>query len=317
MRMSLKYLFMKHLSLRLATVSALATLSALAALAISPSLATAGTILFIGNDGATPGIFTPTDTAMFNRLTGVLGHTVTMMDDNNVAAPGLAAAMDMIIISNTASSGAVANVWGTIPGTDNDGSNLRAYGHPILNFQGGTNVVVPMGLIGNTAPAIGNGTFTNDSMNILLPAHPLAAGLSGLLPVVTGAPGTVPFSSFGTESGATLGRKIVADADIVGTYFTAALGGHQLGGIVALELGDALGNPLADANYIAAAPSRRVNLFLEKTTFDVLNADGLKLFDAAVGYTMAGPKVPEPSTVVLTGLALLGLVARRVVRREK
>ncbi len=291
----------------------LAVLAALAGFAGAAASARAGDILFIGNDGTTPGVFSPTDMAMVSRLTTVLGHTVTMLDDNNTTAPMVAMSNQLVLISNSSSSGAIANVWGTVPGTDNDASHLRSYGCNVLAFEAGNGVTINLGFVGSTTA--GNGTFPAANLNILMPAHPLAAGLSGAsVPVVTAA---ANFSSFGTESGVTLGRTIVPSADVVATYFTAALGGHNLGAIVALEQGDALGNPASDPDFVATAPSRRVGFFLESTTFDVLNADGLALFDAAVNYAISGPCVPEPSAWLLGALGFIGLLVQRRVAGKR
>jgi PEP-CTERM motif len=285
----------------------LITLAVVAGLAIPATLVQASSILFIGNDGATPGVFTPTDTAMIARL-GALGHTVTAVDDGDPTGPAQAVGKPLIVISNTTSSATIASIWGTTPGTDNDGALLRAFSGNILNFQGGNGVVVNLGLLTTPLPfGGGNGSFAGGDLNILMPAHPLAAGLSGTsVPVVSAA---ATFASFGTESGPTLGRTIISSADVIATF--SALG-HNAGAIVDLEPGDLLGTPaVVDPDQVATAPGRRVSMFLEKTTFDVLNADGLKLFDAAVGYA-----VPEPSTWALATLGMLGLATLRFVRRS-
>ena len=44
-----------------------------------------------------------------------------------------------------------------------------------------------------------------------------------------------------------------------------------------------------------AAPARRVHIFLDSDTFALLNADGLKLFDAAVRWAANLPSNPPPS----------------------
>ena len=51
---------------------------------------------------------------------------------------------------------------------------------------------------------------------------------------------------------------------------------------------------------VGTAPARRVNLFLQNDTFDSLNADGLKLFDAAVSWA-TGPAAPTIQPPVLQG----------------
>ena len=50
------------------------------------------------------------------------------------------------------------------------------------------------------------------------------------------------------------------------------------------------------------SPARRVNFFLNDTSFDSLNATGLQLFDAGAQYVGAG--VPEPSIGALAGIAI-------------
>jgi hypothetical protein len=89
-----------------------------------------------------------------------------------------------------------------------------------------------------------------------------------------------------------------------GTHTVAAVAGdlsrREPGGspIIIARLDDGSNHPSLYAYEAGAAmssgtpPARRVHLFLKNETFAVLNADGLRLFDAAAGWAM-GEAVPS------------------------
>ena len=162
-----------------------AALAVMAGLAIPASLASAGNILFIGNDGTTPGIFNAADTAMIARLSGALGHTVTALDDR-VATPADGVGKGLIIISSTVGSGPIRDQWnsGGVVASGGDGAIMRNWPCPVMNFENGLSD--ELGFMNASA---GQGIYPNAGssypaagvdINILLPAHPLAAGLAGV-----------------------------------------------------------------------------------------------------------------------------------------
>jgi hypothetical protein len=98
------------------------------------------------------------------------------------------------------------------------------------------------------------------TLTITNPGHPLAAGLPA-------------------------GNRVVATAS--GDFSWGEPGGRPT---IIARLNDGSNHPCLYAYEAGAAmssgtaPARRVHLFLQNNTFSFLNADGLKLFDAAVGW---------------------------------
>ncbi|MBI2825089.1 MAG: PEP-CTERM sorting domain-containing protein [Planctomycetia bacterium] len=290
-----------------------------AALLTAAGTSRAGNILFLA--GTLP--LSAADQNIVNRMT-TLGYTVTAMDDN-VAVPADMVGKQLLVVSSTVGSGSVRNQWNSTGPvtTGGDGALLRNLAYPVLDFenglsdeigfviatQGGQGVVVNAG---SSYPAAGN------DINIVAPAHPLAAGLAGGFQPVYTVNGSAE-TTFGSTSFGTFGNRITPDADIIAMMTATATFGLPTDasnvGIIALEQGDTLGNAAVDPDYAVISPCRRVGFLLEDTNFGNLNANGLSLFDAAVNYAAATACVPEPGTLVLAGLGLVGLVAyRRRVR---
>jgi hypothetical protein len=110
------------------------------------------------------------------------------------------------------------------------------------------------------ATSMGN-AGSQTALNITQAGHPLAAGLpAGIRTVATVA----GYFSWGEPGGSPIVIARLSD------------GSHPC--LYAYEAGAAMSSGLA--------PARRVHLFLQNETFAVLNADGLRLFDAAVGWAM-------------------------------
>jgi hypothetical protein len=106
------------------------------------------------------------------------------------------------------------------------------------------------------------------TLNITNAGHPLAAGLpAGIRTVTTVAGGF----AWGEPGGSPI---IVARLN----------DGSSHPCLYAYEAGAAMSS--------GTAPARRVNLFLQNDTFVSLNADGVKLFDAAVGWAIGQAAVP-------------------------
>jgi len=99
------------------------------------------------------------------------------------------------------------------------------------------------------------------ALNITNPSHPLAAGLAAGVRTVATVAGDF---SWGEPGGS---PTIIARLND---------GSHPC--LYAYETGAAM--------VTGTAPARRVHLFLQNNTFSSLNADGLKLFDAAVGWAV-------------------------------
>jgi len=193
------------------------------------------------------------DLAVYNRLTATLGHSVAAIDDSASTAAD-AAGRDLVVVSGSVSSGEVGNKFNYI-------------GVPVLNYEGSNWNDFKLS-------ADGAGGAATD-LDILLPNHPLAAGLSaGVHTVVTAS------SQFSGGDAATLGAGAQVVANVVGLgrpgivdYTTGALLSDQ---------GSAQALP---------APATRIGYFLRGVDGGTgaqsrLNADGLALFDAAVAYAL-------------------------------
>ena len=112
--------------------------------------------------------------------------------------------------------------------------------------------------------ATGLGTVASQTtLNITNAGHPLAAGLTAGIRTVATVAGAFAWGEPG-------GNPIIIARLNDGSH--PCLYGYETG--AAMSSG--------------TAPARRVNLFLQNKTFAGLNADGLKLFDAAVGWAV-GP----------------------------
>ena len=110
------------------------------------------------------------------------------------------------------------------------------------------------------ATSLGN-AGSQTALNITQAGHPLAAGLPAGIRTVATVAGDF---SWGEPGGSPIVIARLSD------------GSHPC--LYAYEAGAAMSSGLA--------PARRVHLFLQNETFAVLNADGLRLFDAAVGWAM-------------------------------
>jgi hypothetical protein len=104
------------------------------------------------------------------------------------------------------------------------------------------------------------GTLASQTtLNVVEPAHPLAAGLSGLV-TVTRAARTI---SFGVPN-----ANAVAVARPNGSATRAVIFGYERGAVMPGR----------------TAPGRRVGFFFENTTANALTGAGWSLFDAAVRW---------------------------------
>jgi hypothetical protein len=197
---------------------------------------------------ANPAALNAADTAVRDRLQNVLGKTVTV-----VAALGIAASAadgkDLIVISSTVSSGDVGNTFQTTP-------------VPVLSWEQALQDNFNETL--DTATDHG-GAAATDQINIISTSHPLAAGFP--LGPLTISAGTFGFS-WGLPN-----ANAVSVATVVGTPGQVVLYGYETG---------------ASLMNGQTAPARRMNFPGDDNSFASLNANGLKLFDAAVAWAGVG-----------------------------
>ena len=144
------------------------------------------------------------------------------------------------------------------------GAKFRDVAVPVINWEHA--VQDDYGF--TTAANLGT-AGSQTTLNITNPGHPLAGGLSaGTRTIATG-----PVAFTWGEPG---GSPII---------ITRLSSGSTNPCIYAYEAGAAMAT--------GTAPARRVNLFLQNDTFASLNADGLKLFDAAVSWAIGQAAAPR------------------------
>jgi uncharacterized repeat protein (TIGR02543 family) len=158
----------------------------------------------------------------------------------------------------------------------NVGTKFRDVAVPVINWE--YLLQDDFGFTGNT-DALRNTVGLQTQINITNTAHPLAAGLSGIKPVTT----TQSTFSWGEPVGSPVIIARLNDGS-----------GHPC--LYAYETGAALSS--------GTAAARRVHLFLNNDTFALLNANGQKLFDAAVSWATGQTPPPLPAPPTLTGVTL-------------
>lgn len=145
-------------------------------------------------------------------------------------------------------------------GSDNVGARLRGSIVPLVTWD--TRLFGDLGLTGPTA-GTDHGPVKQSRIGIVDPAHPLAAGRSGLVTVTTER---TTLSWGKPAAGAAIVARLPANAS------RSMIFAYEKGmGMVGLT-----------------APARRVGLFLGDTAAVRLTADGWALFDAAVRWASGG-----------------------------
>ena len=179
-----------------------------------------------------------------NRLE-ILGFQVTVKDDNYVSSSD-ANGMGLVLISSTVNSGSV-------------GSKFTSVTVPVIVWE--SYVLDDMKMTGPTAGSDYGQNGNYNSLSITDSSHPLSAGLSGTVQVLT----TSNSMRWGwtTASGVAKAAKIAGQSSRYGIFGfdtnVSMYGGFK-------------------------APARRVSLFLDDNTATSLTANGVKLFDAAVAW---------------------------------
>jgi hypothetical protein len=200
-----------------------------------------------------PAALNASDSGIKARLES-LGYTVTTVAD---AASQTAHAVnkDMVIVSSTVGSGAVNVKFRDVP-------------IPVINWEQALQDDFMMTIdSGDFRGTLGNQT----SLNIVLPDHPLAAGLQAGTHVILTTPQTY---SWGVPDENAAVIATLADNPARALIYAYEPGSSMIGNFV--------------------APARRIHLFLEDNTFAALNEAGLRLFDAAVAYALQQDEDPIP-----------------------
>lgn len=186
---------------------------------------------------ADPGALNSTDTAVQQRLTA-LSFTVVLADDNTVVV-GDTLNQELVFISDSVNEGAL-------------GATLCDARAPVIVAKAALYDEMNLTAAGN------NGSEVNQtSIDIIDPAQPMAAGLAGTVPLLTGS------NNIGwavTQPGAQQVASITGDPGRI-TIF---------------------GYPASANITCAALPARRVGFPLAAGA--ALTLEGWRLFDAAVNW---------------------------------
>jgi len=201
-----------------------------------------------------------------------LRHRADHLDDSGVPANANFAAL--IVVSSTVGSGNITK-YRDVPAPILDWEWAAFDGLALTAFDG-------VALAGVTNIDITNAT------------HPLAAGFpTGVRTVFTPPSAQMAVANVG---------DLAASVTIVAT----AADGSGSPTLFGVEKGAALQpDPISGAPVTAAA--RRTGIFLGGDTFTTLNADGLKLFDAAVRWTAnlsAAPPTFNPAVISAGSVSL-------------
>ncbi len=218
-----------------------------------------------------PPVLQPSDDALKAFLES-LGHTVTYFDDDGTALDmkAAAAAADVVFISESPGS---AKVQAKI----NEIATPMVVGEPWAWDQMG------LGTLTTGASAEGVNVATTD-IEIAAPGHPLAAGLTGTVTVLTGLTGprgTARFSTDTPGSNATvIARATLSDGVTYDVIFV-----YEKGATLPLLPADGTPNKAADI---------RVCFGFDELSYLVWNENAFKLFEAAINFALGIRFQPQP-----------------------
>jgi hypothetical protein len=203
-------------------------------------------IFLVGNPAAP----NASEIAIRNRLQSEFGFEATFVDDDS-AVPANANAAALIVVSSTVGSGNI--------------TKYRDVTAPIIDWEWAAYDGLALTAFDGMALA------AVTQIDITNAAHPLAAGFpTGVRTLFTAPAAQMAVATAG---------DLAASVTIVAT----AADGSGNPALFGVEKGAALQPDPSGAPVTAAA--RRTGIFLGGDTFTTLNADGLKLFDAAVRWT--------------------------------
>ena len=220
----------------------------------SPTKALGDNILFIVNaDQASY----PND-ALIGDFLESLGHTITYFDDSEdeAATEAAAAAADLVWISESVGSGNVANEITEI-------ETPMVVGEPYCWDE-----------MGMTRAGGSTSDVASTDITIVSPGHPMAAGLSGTVTVltdITGSAGTAQFANGDAGDEAT----VIATATLADGQTYDIIMVYEKGAKLAVPPGDGSGQIAADI---------RIGMFFHYYAHDVLNENAFALIEAAVRY---------------------------------
>lgn len=215
----------------------------------------AAKILYVGalqaNGSATAG-----DQSVINRLSSVMGHQVTLIDDDAVVASD-ATGKDLVIVSSSVNATSV-------------NTKLQLVPVPVINWERALTDDFLLTGTGNTMTS-----QTDLSVTTLGQTHPLGGGFpSGPLTVRTSS------GTFNTAANSSVapGVKVIATASSTGGTPEAPVV-TTLPVILAVEKGQMLRSS-------TIAPAARIHTFLADDGLTPLSASGIALFDACITHAL-------------------------------
>jgi hypothetical protein len=194
------------------------------------------------------------DEALVARLE-TLGFAAVVVADS-ILSPGDADGMDLVVISESVPSASVA------------GAILAPARVPLLCLE--PSQLAGLGMTGTSSGTDFGSVAGATQVQIVAPAHPLAAGLSGAPTVLSAA------ASLGWGKPAGTAAKV---ATVIGDSGKATVFGYEAGAVMAS----------------ARARGRRVGWFASVAAVAGLSPDGWRMFDAAVRWAT------RPVAVVFNG----------------
>ena len=206
-----------------------------------PTISVTTPVLFV--TGSTT--LNASDAAVKARLEA-LNHTVTVKD-GTTATTADATGQALVLISSSVTPTSV-------------GTKFRTVTVPVITWESG--LFNNMGMTGSLNKDFGTKT-AQTQVTITNPGHPLAAGLTGTVTVVTSAK---------TFDWGKPNANAISIATAVGDAAKTAIFGYEPGA----------------AMPGLAAPARRLALFLYDDTAEGFNASGTALLDAAIKWTRGG-----------------------------
>ncbi|MGH1489418.1 MAG: Ig-like domain-containing protein, partial [Acidimicrobiales bacterium] len=197
------------------------------------------------------------DQAILDRLDAT-GHPYVVVDDSDLTA-AMADAADFVLLTDSVLRGRVRG-------------DIEATSTPVASMKWG--LFRDLGFLerGGRAGRVGGGK----SITINDPSHPLAAGLSGEVDVLTRNI-AIGYANIGTEG------TMVAERGMARRMRST---------VFAYEEGETLSSG-------AVAPGRRIGTFIANAVVTRLNSNGWALFDAMIDYGLDGAVVNpnQPPTV--------------------
>lgn len=219
---------------------------------------------------ANPSSLTATEEAVRDRLASRY-WTVSVADDTGITA-AQADGKELVVISDSATEASVGPVFTATP-------------VPVLTWK--ASIYDDLGMTGAVAGTDFGTDGSQTSVDVTMPAHPLAGGVAGGTRTTTSAPSNMAW-------GAPAPTAVVA-ATKTGNPARATLFAYDQG-----------------AQMVSGtAPARRIGVFLGGNTGSNLTPDGWTLFDAAVNWTAPTVEYVRDATDAIVARKINGVITEK------